>query len=489
MEAHSDITCAACGRTRERPTARNGTGRTPAGWKCRHEGLWCPACLRERFVLRAVALPVSGPVEGTWVELRDAVRTAFAETTRCANWLVSELYARDSRREPGDTHLRSMPRVYLYPEARLLFPALASQTLASLERQVLARYRAARLALLWRHAAGLPTYRYPMPLPLPARMWTLDRHDQRWCLSARIGDRRWRLRLRHGPGMERQLRLLEQVASGTIEAGEATLYEIVAHQGDHRSESAPERRLMVKVVVSLPRRTRSELPSEAAAVAAYQPDRPTAIVSTSDGVFLTVRLAAAGEHRERDTWTVRGEQVRRWLGEAQRGDWPVSFAGAPSIVERRRASRLRRRLDDWTHRIAAQVIVWAVRRRVTLMVWDETSAGQAPSFPWRRFVRTLTDKAQLAGIDVALAPDSVSDDEPLIDGHPQAETGARPGTLAGRDRSQERAEAPEIAGRLSRRLRDDRRERRNALSIAGGRSSEPEANALASEVRPGEVAG
>jgi hypothetical protein len=150
-----------------------------------------------------------------------------------------------------------MGRIYLYPEARRLFPALASQTLASLERQVLARYRAARLALVWRHAVSLSTYRYPVPLPLPARMWSLARHDERWHLSVRIGDRRWSLRLRQGPGMVRQLRLLEQVAAGTVEAGEATLYEIASHRGDHRSESATDRRLMVKVAVWLaPRRDR-----------------------------------------------------------------------------------------------------------------------------------------------------------------------------------------------------------------------------------------
>ncbi len=152
---------------------------------------WCPACKRQRFALRAIALPVSGPADATWPELRAALHTAFGETTRCANWLATQFYARDRHREPGDVKLAAMPRVYLYPEARRLFPALASQTLASLERQVLARYRATRLALVWRHAAALPTYRYPAPLPLPARMWALDCQDDRWRLSVRIGDRRW----------------------------------------------------------------------------------------------------------------------------------------------------------------------------------------------------------------------------------------------------------------------------------------------------------
>jgi hypothetical protein len=481
MESPSDITCAACRRVRERPMARNGSRRIPAGWKCLEGQWWCVACTRERFVLRAVALPVSGPVDGTWAELREALHTAFAETTRCANWLVTEFYARDAKREPADGRLRAMPRVYLYPEARLRFPALASQTLASLERQVLARYRAARLDLVWRHAASLPTWRYPMPLPVPARMWTLERHAQRWCLSVRLGDRRWLLRLRHGPGMGRQLRLLDRVAAGDIDAGEATLYEMAAHRSDHRSESAPERRLMVKIVVWLPRRVRATPAS--ADLDHRRPDRATAIISTSAEAFLAVRLAHETDRGRRDTWTQRGEQVRRWLAEAKPRDRSAGLASTPPIVARRRAARLRRSLDDWTHRVGAHVIAWAGRRGVTTLVWDDRSPASAPAFPWRRFVRTLTDKAQLAGIEVAIAPDGSSDGEPLIDGHPQAEAGARPGTPAGRDRSQERVKAPEIAGRSSRRLRDDRRERRAALSIAGGRSSQREARTSTTDVQ------
>jgi hypothetical protein len=283
--------------------------------------------------------------------------------------------------------------------------------------------------------------------------------------------------------MARQLRMLERVAAGAIEAGEATLYEVAAHRGDHRTESAPGRRLMVKLVVWLPRRAR---PTPAAADIALDNralDRTTATVSTSAEAFLTVRLAQATAPGHRDTWTQRGEQVRRWLAEAKTRDRSQRAASTPPIVEGRRAARLRRRLHDWTHRVAAHVIAWAVRRGVTTIVWDDTSPTEAPAFPWRRFVRTLTDKAQLAGIEVALARDVRSDDEPPIDGHPQAETGAGPGTPGGRDRSQERVKAPEIAGRSSRRLRDDRRERREALSIAGGRSSRREARASRSDLR------
>ena len=139
------VVCAGCAIDRAQPiAARSGRPRVPAGWKRLRGQLWCPACKRQRFVLRAIALPVSGPYDGTWQDLRAALHEAFAETTRCANWLVTELYARDLARQPGDARLAKMPAAYLYPEARVRFPSLAPQTLASLEQQVQARYRAAR---------------------------------------------------------------------------------------------------------------------------------------------------------------------------------------------------------------------------------------------------------------------------------------------------------------------------------------------------------
>jgi hypothetical protein len=456
--AASSVVCAGCGVARDRPVTQRGDVRMPAGWKLLLERCWCPACKRQRFVRRAVALPVSGPADATWPELRAALHTAFGETTRCANWLVTQFYARDRQREPHDARLPAMRRVYLYPEARRLFPALASQTLASLEQQVLSRYRAARLALVWRHAVSLPTYRYPTPLPLPAHMWRLDRRDQRWHLSVRIGDRRWSLRLRQGPGMRRQLAVLRQIAAGDVEAGEATLYEIHAHRGDHRAESAPDRRLMVKVAVWLPHPA-GEAEDDASGTIAAVTSRGAAsggsipnitsttgasvlIVRSASDAFLTAHFANAANAA---CWTLHGDHVRRWIANAARRRERLHqdlarmqphgrgrFTDGIADAQHQHTARLHRRLHDWTHQATAALVAWARHHRVTMMVWDDTDRGYLPSFPWARFVTTLTDKAAMAGIGVI--------------GHLQAEARARPGTLAGRDRSWKRAQAPEIAG-------------------------------------------
>ena len=463
----ASLVCAGCGVTRERLVTGRGEARVPAGWKRLLGRLWCPACKRQRFVRRAVTLPVSGPADATWAELRDALHTAFGETTRCANWLVTQFYARDRQREPHDARLPAMRRVYLYPEARRLFPSLASQTLASLEQQVLARYRAGRLALVWRHAVSLTTYRYPTPLPLPARMWTLDCREQRWHLSVRIGDRRWSLRLRQGAGMRRQIAMLRQIADGEIEAGEATLYEIHAHRGDHRTESASDRRLMVKIAVWLAHPARDD--EDEGEVTVSRSSSTTAasdrlVVRTAADAFLVAQFAnpanaADGTTVGNDTsWTLHGDQVRRWIMQAARRRERLQqdllrlqpaargrFTDGLADGERLRAARLHRRLHDWTHQSTAQLIAWARQQHVRTIVWDDTERGYLPAFPWRQFVTTLSDKAALAGIRVAATEISAASGMSPI-GHLQAEARARPGTPAGRDRSWKRAQAPEIAG-------------------------------------------
>jgi hypothetical protein len=495
------ISCAGCEVVRDRCATSRGQWRVPAGWRRLQGRFWCRNCKRQRFILRSIALPVSGPADGTWPELRLALHTAFGETTRCSNWLMTQFFVRDRQREPHDAQLPAMCRIYLYPEARTLFPALASQTLASLERQVLARYRAARLALVWRHAVSLPTYRYPVPLPLPARMWSLARHDQRWHVSVRLGDRRWSLRLRQGPGMVRQLRLLEQVAAGTVEAGEATLYQIASHRGDHRSESATDRRLMVKVAVWLARHDGTAIDLGRKTTNTPAMTAGVLIVRTASDAFLTAHLATvtpapiddsiravggsgpyvAPRTESNDSWTLRGEQVRRWIVEAARRRQHLHedlartrrYGHVPDVVnvERRRAGRLRRRLHDWTHRATASLIAWASRRGVTTIVWDGAVGGYLPTYPWQQFVTTLTDKAAVTGIRVLSARDVTATDEASTIGHLQAEARARPSTLAGRDRYRERAQAPEIAGRTPRRLRGDRNGRHDANPTAEGLSS------------------
>jgi hypothetical protein len=72
--------CTYCSATGTHPT------RLPRGWKRSHDNQpICAKCWGERYVLRAVTIPVVGPVDGTWKELRDDLRDAWADATALSN--------------------------------------------------------------------------------------------------------------------------------------------------------------------------------------------------------------------------------------------------------------------------------------------------------------------------------------------------------------------------------------------------------------------
>ena len=109
--------CTYCPATGTHPT------RLPRGWKRSHGNPVCAKCWGERYILRAVVIPVVGPVDGTWEELRTDLRDAWADATALSNWLMTEYYVRDVRRS-GQVKLPPQPKTYLYPEATVMFPSI-----------------------------------------------------------------------------------------------------------------------------------------------------------------------------------------------------------------------------------------------------------------------------------------------------------------------------------------------------------------------------
>lgn len=97
--------------------------------------------------------------------------TTYTTTTAASNYITTELYAADVRREPGTDKLPPQPKTYLYPRVRERFPDLPSQSVSSLERAVAGKYRAKRYDVLWTCAASLPNHRYPTPAIAPSQGW------------------------------------------------------------------------------------------------------------------------------------------------------------------------------------------------------------------------------------------------------------------------------------------------------------------------------
>lgn len=205
--------CAECGVERKSQPSKRKQSRLPIGWK-RFEGrIFCSKCWQEKFNIRALIFPVAEPLSGTWKELESDLRRMWAQTTAAANWMMTQCYARDVRRTPDIDRMPSMTRLYLYPEARGLFPELPPQSVASLQQAVLRNYRAMRYKVVWTCAASLPTMRYPQPFPVHNQSWSFHFDEgNRPIVNLRLGEGRWELRLKGGPRYRRQLAGLRKMA-------------------------------------------------------------------------------------------------------------------------------------------------------------------------------------------------------------------------------------------------------------------------------------
>jgi len=176
------VDCSACDSSKD-------INRLPQGWK-KHKGVvYCHRCWQERYTLRAITIPVVSPIDGDWPALRQALRPMFAAVTQLSNWLVTEMFIHDVRRDDSLDKMPPMPRMYLYPDARTRFPTLPSRTVASLEHSVGRKYRARRYEVVWACKSSLPTFRHPQPFRVPAQAWMPQLDDGIPIVSLPIGDR------------------------------------------------------------------------------------------------------------------------------------------------------------------------------------------------------------------------------------------------------------------------------------------------------------
>jgi hypothetical protein len=377
---------------------------------------YCRTCKRQAYVLRTITVPIASPVESSWAELRTALREAWTASTACANWMTTELYLRDVRREASMPALPAMPRVYLYPEARRRFPALTAAAVVALERELQAKYRAFRYELLWLGSRSLATHRYPYPLPISAVAWSLARTNEAWHVAFRLGDRRLTVRLRGGPAMRYQAAGFRQILDGTAIPGALAIYQRPAHRGDHRPEGAgPQTRIMLRIPVWLPREVRLNTSG-------------LLHVRTAPDHFLIAGEPGAA------TWTVNADHVRRWVvaydRQRQRLEQDVAADRhgrqlARGIRERleQLSIRHRSRLATWAHTVSRQLIEHVILARFDGIVYDDTERRYVQSFPWDALRQRIQEKAEQAGVsfgytraaaDVPVAPVDVDAEQEVI---------------------------------------------------------------------------
>lgn len=405
--------CSACGAEKAVKPTSLGNPRPPRGWKRLADNLFCVACWSDRYVVRAVTVPVASPVDLEWTDLRVRLRTAFALATEASNWAVRMLLANDVIRTVGMTKLPPMPPIYLYgrgPEFHR-WGELPSGTAATLLMQVEAKWRAKRFDALWRNADRPPAYTYPQPWPVRAQDWRLlEMPDQqgRLAVSVSLPGGRTTLMLRGGREYARQVAGLRHLLANPDLCCELSLVEVPASAGDHRNGDADrdgsggERwrtRLMCKVVGWFPR-------SKAAG------DAVLPVRSTDDAI-----LEALDEEGGR-VWTYHADQARRLHETHMRR---LQRRADDRKAERRRprrdcraelgsldgqARRDRHRLQSLCHALSASLVNFARRRRYGAVRYDDADHRFAPQFPWHMLRTMVEQKCRAAGLQFLLLSSS-----------------------------------------------------------------------------------
>jgi len=315
-----------------------------------------------------------------------------------------------------------MRKVYLYPEARLRFPRLAAQSVASLDHAVLGRYRKCRYGLIWTGNESLPTYRYPVPYPMHNQGWRPEYSgDGEPVVHVRIQGSRWMLGLRRGRQYRRQLAGFGELVNGDAIRGELSLYRRRASSGDHRSgvlerDAGGQKtatRVLCKMVAWFPRSAKPVLAGN------------LLVVAGEDDAL----LAACRRGRER-VWMLHADHAWRWIAEyrARLQRWADDQKGGsrrPRFESRRKAStaKFQRRMDSLVHEASTKLANYAARQRVAVVRYDDHEPTRA-HFPWHELRKRIRYKLDDRGIRMELvSTDSDEADDREVPDHSQSDPG------------------------------------------------------------------
>lgn len=382
------------------------------GWTRRQDGLMvCAACWGERFVARAIALPVNRAVDIEWCAVDAALRVAWNESTDLARWAVETLLRHDFIATASMGELPKWKPIDLYKigfsgrgyparEAWTGACGSAADVLDAVKRE----YLESRKEVLWDRTRRQELYRYPYPYPV--------RDQELSCQFGEDGKPQVKLNLpgigkcclglRGGPEFARQMKHFRGIVAGEIESGAASIYRQRSSTGRHRrtisdrepgGEDRAEYTVMLKIVVWLPR---AEKPTHGRTMLLMR-DPEAFLVGEIDGVR---------------QWVLNADQVRRWQAEheafLQRFAQDMKFerrsglAPASGHIRTLRCVKFERRMNTWCQQAAAYVCGWAARHKVAYLIYDEMDRGYLPSFRWDRFATSLANRAEADGLSLVL---------------------------------------------------------------------------------------
>lgn len=381
-------------------TTERGKGdRSPMGWHRRGDETFCGDCWGERYVLRAITLPVSGAVDRAWDDLREALRRSWSRSTATANWAVQRLLANDVVRRPDMPKLPKMPPIYLYGLMPQQEKAGWSQSCSAILRTVEQRYRKQRYELIWLQRTSLPNTKYPYPYPVHNSAWKASRGEGGELLvNLPLASERWKLRLRsgrHGRHRNSIAAQFDQIVSGEAIQGEAAIFRRRAagthRNGDTDRDGGGQRvpyEVVLKLVAWFPRQAGQ---GKLTGMLFVAPD--------PDGL-----LVAVNAKKDR-LWAIHADHVWRWA--ASHKEQLARWSDDTKMEERRHRQRLasrreaasekyRHRLDTAVKQIAAQTVGYARRCGFAAVRWVD--GPERAGFPWFALTARIGQLCCEAGI-------------------------------------------------------------------------------------------
>ena len=398
------IVCVVTGKSVETTFNADGTTKLPRGWK-RHEGqTYSPQGWRQQYVPRSMRLPIASVVlesatedrEGGWKAFWAALRSAWGDATRYANLCLSHFAAKDF----------AVPLVKA-PDGKLSLPKIEQEMQNAWRREVYALHHdfpaidattAAAIALecwntwkKWRWDVritgkrSLPTFRFPLPLPMPAQ-------GIRWSIDAGNGWTTMRIRVNG------QAFLCRLSASHKYNWAAQTVRQAIAESRTGEvSMLLRDNQPWVAISVNVPKRPRGML----------DPDRTLAVKMGGGDLF---RAVVADAER---VWTLHADdflpRVSRWDEQRQRISDDRKFERRRGKSRQRYQAMSDRRVHahhDWLtvqlHRRSRELVEFARRNGCGRI---EIGATPIPGLPNHVLLERIRQKADEAGMIVRVVGD------------------------------------------------------------------------------------
>lgn len=389
-----EYTCARCQCVKPAMKAKSGRFQMPRGWK-RHEDdrILCKECMNKAYRILAVTVPIVKPLNGTWQELDEQLRQVWAWSSQLSTWCMARLHSVDPgyKRVGEKVKPQTMPKVNLYKEAETLvrLQGMPGSSKAAITWQCQTKYNKARGDIFYggrgKGRSDWPKFSYPMPFPVPAQAWSVERRPEGIVVSCRLVDRRWELVLRGGKDFARQTAMIDKLIRGEGMRCELSICGQRATAGDHRraietrdNSGGPKRytRAMIKIVMRVP--------------VAHRVTEGSLRVRTMPNSFLVARVKG----RERNGWWLNADHVRgriAWhrrrmarLAQDYKCELRSQRNGLKELMKMARKKHQRFMSTRLTE-AAANLAGYARRQRVAEVIYDDSVQEYFESFPWAEF--------------------------------------------------------------------------------------------------------